>query len=163
MLQRTQFIQNTPKRPHITLERIRLILTDFRTHIIRSSYTGHGRLVGGLEQLGDPEISEFDCVIFGEENVLRLDVSVQDLSAVDIVEGDRDLYEPVPNLVLGEMFIRGLFVLDMRGQISNLAVFHLNVKCVFFDEARDVGDDVGVLEVPEQVCLGVRAEAYLTS
>ena len=51
-----------------------------------------GQIRGGIENFGDAKVSQFDDVIFGDEDVLRLDVTMKDFQIVNVFDR-QDLIE----------------------------------------------------------------------
>ena len=86
MSQCAQFIQNAAEGPDIALSRVRQILTNFRTHIIRGALNCHRVIIRVLEDLRNPKITQFDCIVSSQENIRRFNVSVEDLAAMNIFQ-----------------------------------------------------------------------------
>lgn len=74
------------QRPNIDLGTILFLLDDFRRHPV--GCTDHGGTFGAIVgQLGtETEIGNLDVAARGEENVVGLDISVDDLLAVEVDE-----------------------------------------------------------------------------
>jgi hypothetical protein len=53
-----------------------------------------------LEHSGDSEVSDFNLVVLGHENVLSFEIPVQDLPVVDVLDCQGHLDEPIEDLVL---------------------------------------------------------------
>lgn len=56
---------------------IRLVGEELRTHVVRGSYESARHVVLILQNLGDAQVTYFDYVCLGQEDVLGLQVSVQ--------------------------------------------------------------------------------------
>ena len=54
--------------------------------------------------------------LLGKENVLALEVAMEDLSIVDVLDGQTQLHRPVKNLLLGKR--NPLLGIDSREKIS---------------------------------------------
>lgn len=55
---------------------------------------------GAVQHFGDAQVAQHQPPVAQQEDVLRLDVPVQHLVLVHVVDGQRDLHEPVQDLVL---------------------------------------------------------------
>lgn len=61
---------------------VRLVGEKLRTHVVRRSDQGAGHVVLILENPCDAQITHFDDVGLGQEDVLRFQISVQDVFLV---------------------------------------------------------------------------------
>ena len=89
----------------------------------------------------DSEISQLNDVLLGNEDILALDVSMQNLAVVDVLHAQTYLGEPVHNLGLGE--VSASLIGDELGQISTVSKVHYYaqvalLRLVEFSECHDV-------------------------
>jgi len=87
-----------------------------------------------FKDFGYPEISKFYSIIAGKEHILRLDISVHDLTPMYVFECETQLHEPIHNLCLSEKFTLSSPFLDMKGEISHFAEFHDDHQKAFINE-----------------------------
>ena len=59
-----------------------------------------GTVISVLKDSGDAKVTDLDLACGGHENVLSLQVSVENFSVMDVLDGKGHLYEPVKDLVL---------------------------------------------------------------
>ena len=119
LFQSAQFIQDYTKGPNVTLGSVRLTLTGFWRHIVGSTDYSHGRLCRMIEDLADSEVSHLDRLRPCNENVLRLDISMNNLATVDVLKSHTYLNEPVENFSFSKMAFLLLLSLDMVCQVAN--------------------------------------------
>ncbi len=115
MLERAELVQHAAQSPHVGLEGVGAVLANFGAvrgqslaglpHVVRSADHSLGSSIGVLQDPRNTEVSQLDGIVAGEENVGALDVAVEHLAAVDVLEGEADLDEPVEDLVLGEPLV----------------------------------------------------------
>ena len=85
MLKSAKLIKNAPECPYVRLIGIRSVLANFRTHVIRCSLDSNGLVVRVLEYFRNSKVTELDCVVPGEKNIRRFNVSVKNFFAMDIL------------------------------------------------------------------------------
>jgi hypothetical protein len=61
-----------------------------------------GCLGGVLEALGDAKVADFDCALFAQEDILRFQVAMQNVEAVDIMDGVDHLIQKAHDRRLGQ-------------------------------------------------------------
>ena len=85
-----------------------------------------------MQGFSNAEISKFDISIFGYENVLRFDISVNDFSFVDVLNCKADLCEPLEDLGLREntsfRFDFSYFLVE----IASVCIAHDDVEIAFW-------------------------------
>ena len=74
------------------------------------------------EDSSDAKISHLDNVLFRDEYILALDVSVQDFTIMHVFQAQADLSEPVQNLVFWE--VTTSLLLNQLLQISTVCEIH---------------------------------------
>ena len=85
ILETAQLVEYAAKRPDVTLTVVWLVLAHLRRQVIRRSNLRRGELVTGLETLGQAEVADFDFVVFRQENVHTLQVSMQNILAMEVL------------------------------------------------------------------------------
>ncbi len=65
VIQGAQFMQHTAQGPNVAFEGIRLILTYFRTHVVRSAHHCLCLLQSGFQDFADAKVPDFDSSIGG--------------------------------------------------------------------------------------------------
>lgn len=99
VIQSQHFIQNASQTPNVTLLIIGFLLADLRREVVRSANGSLRFVVSVLEHSGNAKVSNLDLVLAGQEDVLRLQISVQYSSVVHMLDGQTDLHEPVQHLL----------------------------------------------------------------
>ena len=147
MLQSTQLIEHTAQCPYIRFERVWFAFTHFRAHIVWRAHHSWGCIVGSVQQLRNTKIAQLDCILLSQENVLRFDVSVKNLTSMDVLECCSNLYEPIKYLLLGESLTFLLLLLNVVGQVSNFTVLHLYIQHILLNKTGHVWHNVRVSEM----------------
>jgi len=102
-----------------------------------------------LDDLGDAKVADLDSLFAVKEDVIELDVSVDHRPAVDVGQAVDDLLED-------ELRIRLLqlpFPLDQPQQVSASRILHDHEQVLAALEHFKQPDDVGVLDLLEEVDL----------
>ena len=94
-------------------------MAGFWRQVVWCSHHGHGHLRGGLKDLADSEVSHLHSVVASQEQILCLDVSVDDLLAVDVLKCACDLLEPVADFSLGKLLTVASLSLDQIVQVTS--------------------------------------------
>ena len=94
----------------------------------------------------------------GEEDVLRLEVTVEDATLVDVVQRQRQLRDPRQHLVLRE---RSRRVEDARAQVASVAILHDKAEMLIVDKGVAVPDDSRVMKPLERFGLEKRSATRL--
>lgn len=76
-------IQNNAKRPNISLSRIGLTFDHFRGEVKRGADKTFGSQYSSVHGFRNTEISDFDFIVFGQENICPFEISVNDLSVLE--------------------------------------------------------------------------------
>ena len=84
------------------------VLPDLRRHHIRSSYLGLSQVESLTHEFGYSEVSHFELVGVVDENVIRLDVSVDYFLLVDVLESKGQLDKPDDDCLLSHGVRLGL-------------------------------------------------------
>ena len=78
--QRGHLVEEAAHRPDVALGIIRLVVTDLGAHVVRRAARGARQLDCTVEHACNPKVAELeDLAVLREEDVLRLDVSVEHL------------------------------------------------------------------------------------
>lgn len=102
--QSAHLVQQHSKRPDVRFEGVGLRLDDLWREVVGSAHDGLCFGLGLAQDTGDAEVSQLDHASLGQENVLRLQVTVQNLSIVDVLECQANLREPVEHVVFVPVF-----------------------------------------------------------
>ena len=78
-------IEYAAQAPYIRLLIVRFFLANFWRKIIRSSNSSLSAIIGVLKNPSNPKVSNFNLVVLGHEDVLRLQVSVQDFPVMNVL------------------------------------------------------------------------------
>mmetsp|Transcript_23955 Transcript_23955/g.41253 ORF Transcript_23955/g.41253 Transcript_23955/m.41253 type:complete len:363 (+) Transcript_23955:474-1562(+) len=152
-------IQKTPERPHVALVVVRLVLAQLRGEVVGRAALRLSNGGGAPEDRRDAEIAHLHhLLVLAQEQVLRLQVAVQDLLAVDVLQGHAHLHEVVQDLLLAHGEDGAL---EELAQVPRLRVLHHDVQVLAVLEVLDVPHDVRVPHLlqhldlhPRQVLLG---------
>lgn len=108
-----ELVEKDAQRPNVQSVIVVLVLDHFRSHILEGAAEGVPLL--HVIRLDAPaEIADLDDVALLDQNVLRLDVSVDQALLVQIVNAGADLDEEVKSRVLAQI----LFLSDQVEEIS---------------------------------------------
>ena len=95
MTQSQHFVQYAAKRPDVGFLIVRLLLANFRRKVVGCTNSGLSAIISVLQNSCNAEITNLDLAALGHENVLRLEISVQNLSVVDVLDCKSHLDEPI--------------------------------------------------------------------
>ena len=95
VFERAELVQNATQGPNIRLVGVRFILAHLGGHVVRCSLDRHGMVLGALQHLRDTKVTQLHRIALGQENVLRLNIPMQNLTTVNVIEGKAQLDEPV--------------------------------------------------------------------
>ena len=101
-LQCAHLVEEHAQGPHIGLEAVREAFYYLGREVVWRANHGLGHVYRVAQDVGNAEVAQFDKTLLGQEDVLRLDVSVQDLSVVHVFHAETDLGEPVEDLLFFE-------------------------------------------------------------
>ena len=74
-------------------------MTDLRGEVVGCSDSGLGAIIGMLEDTCDTEITNFDLSTLSHKDVLRLQITMENLSIMDMLDGKGHLDEPIQDLI----------------------------------------------------------------
>ena len=118
--QRGDLVRDAAERPHVALERVRLVGAHLGGEIVGRARHRGGKVIGPLQHPADAKVPELDHPAAAEEDVLGLQVAVHHAHAVDVVQRQGDLSHPVQHLPLREIPARGFRSRDVREQVAVL-------------------------------------------
>jgi hypothetical protein len=121
-------VEDTTERPNIRLVAVWLILEQFWRHIVWSTNACVGKIFGAVKNLSNTKITETDLAIL-QEDVLSLHISVQDLTFMQIEQGEPHLDEPLQDLVFAKVLALG--GLDLAVDVAFVAINHDDVQILF--------------------------------
>ena len=124
VLKSAELVQNAAERPDVTFSGVRVALASLWAHIVRGTDHSLSRSVSVLQHPTNTKISKLDRVIASEENILRLQISMDHPTTMDVFKSQAHLYKPIEYLVLCEPLPFALPPLDMVGQVPYFAVLH---------------------------------------
>lgn len=75
--------------------------------------------LSALKDSWNSEITKFDRVVSGEENIGCFDVSVKHFPSVDVLQREAYLYEPIKDLFLWEVLFGIVIFLYMETQVPH--------------------------------------------
>jgi len=85
VLQRRHLVHAAAERPHVRLGVVGLVGEELGTHVVGRADDCGGHVVGALEHSGNAQVAHLDDLVLGQEDVLRLQVSVQDVLLVHVL------------------------------------------------------------------------------
>jgi hypothetical protein len=107
--------------------------------------------LGGIEYLGNAEVSEADSIVFLEEEILRFEIAVKNLLVVEVVDGEGGLGEPVEDLRFVKILALFLHEFDLGVHVPRLAIGHDDAEiALLVSEGIFVRDDVDVPQLLQQ-------------
>ena len=88
-----------------------------------------------LEDTGDTEISNFYGSILIHKNILSLQISVQNLSVMNMLYCQCHLYEPVQDLIFAIAYFTYLFLVRyFRIKVTTVSIVHDDTETAFVHE-----------------------------
>ena len=75
---------------------------------------------------------------------------MQNLTTVNIVKRQAQLYKPIHYFSFGKLFILGFFLPNMECQVSMLAILHYNDEDSFFDERVFIRHNIWMIKLSQQ-------------
>ena len=119
--ERAHLVQEDTDAPNVRLEVIGVTLDDFRAEIVWCANNCGGHFCGRLQHSCNSKVSQLNHAVLHQENILRLDISMQDLPIVTVLQSQAYLREPVQDLILSEVVLRHFrLALVPRLQVLNL-------------------------------------------
>lgn len=136
-LESAHLVEQNACRPNVGLKAVAFLLDYLRGQVVGRSHDCLGPRASVREDARNSEISELEDPALGKEDILRLEISVEDLLVMAVFESETDLREPVQHLIFGYVnrfplciFHFGLG-LDPRLQVAIVSVVHDDAKFSF--------------------------------
>ena len=101
-----------------------------RAHVVRRADEAARALLRGREHLREPKVSNLQVAVGGDEQVRRLQVAVQNASAVYVLDTQEGLRNPLFDLRIAEVPLGVGASLQQCGEITALAVAQHHADCV---------------------------------
>ncbi len=119
-------IETAPKRPHIWLLRVVVVVPNFWTCIARGPSL---RLVHFVfEDFADIQITYLDAAILANKNIGSLKIAVNDTKLMKRFKSKNHLNEDSPNFALRKELARLLMCFDTFMQVTSIYVLHNNAQ-----------------------------------
>ena len=132
-----ELIQDATQHPHVRFVVVFLSHANLGGQVVWRTRLSLGHVQRIVELLWDAKVTNFSFVVFGEEDVLRLDVSVNDVPLVDVPQGQSELAKPVKYLLFRQtcvLLLPGL--LDLHLKVAILCIFSHNTQLLLFVHKR---------------------------
>lgn len=133
----TQLIQNNPQTPNIQPEPLLLTRINLGRKILPRP-THRRPFFRRTDQTSEAKIRQLQMIIVIEQQILEFDVAMQNVEAVDVVDGLAQFLEDKGDLVVGEFAVL-LHVLEERA-VGGVLEDEVDVRALFYFgvEADDV-------------------------
>lgn len=140
-----------------------MALVDLGGHVIGGADVGARLDTLFSKSAREPEVSQLDVLGGVDEEVARLEVAVEDLLRVDVVEGDHELLEDLPDDLLGHVLVGLAALFDKAGDVAVLAVLHddVDLLVVLVDDAVLLAHYLFVIQLAQDVNLVYKLLAFL--
>lgn len=102
-LEGSHLVKQDTEGPDVRLKVVALTLDDLRGEVVRSSNDSLGSGTGVREDTSDSEISKLHDTALSQEDVLRLEITMEDLLIVSVLDSQADLSEDIKDLVLSHV------------------------------------------------------------
>lgn len=121
----------------------------FRGQVSGTATEGFGEVFLSDVLLCEAEVSEATVTVRVNENIFRLEISVNDIKRVDVLDGQHDFGDEEPGLVL----LKDLLFVEVEGEVAARAVVQDHVEVVGSLEAVVHFDHEGVVSILQDVAL----------
>mmetsp|Transcript_17571 Transcript_17571/g.30761 ORF Transcript_17571/g.30761 Transcript_17571/m.30761 type:complete len:299 (+) Transcript_17571:494-1390(+) len=95
-----EFVEDAAHSPDVRWPGIWLFLTDFWAKVVRRANLRTSASYGARENFGNTEVAHLQATTLREEEVPRLQVSVQNVPVMDVLQRQDSLSEPPQHLIL---------------------------------------------------------------
>jgi hypothetical protein len=167
--QHNELVQGAAQGPNVGLDAVGVSLNDLWRHEIGRAEESVCILdifeflpLKTDDYLGNSEIAQFHD-IFGQKNILRFYIPMQNVLLMHVVEGQDHLAYPGQNLLVVEGLALRLLVLDFVVERAALRVLHDDVEVVLLDEGLVEVDDGGPLQHLQENDLDLRVFFVLSA
>ena len=145
----SHFVQENTEGPDVRFKAVALTLDDLRREIVGCADDSLGLGSRVREDTSDTKVTKLDDSFLGDEDVLRLKITVQDFLIVAVLHGQCDLGEPVEELIFRKVVLASLTInslkalLDLALHVTVVGVVHDNAELAFlglvdFAETHDI-------------------------
>lgn len=111
-------MNNASQCPNVRFRCQRIALTRLRAHIVRCSH--HSLLLLSISHnFANSKVAYFDCIVAGQKDVLRFDISMNNLAIVEVVKPTQSLAKPVENVVFLNLFVCFFLSLDVKAKVTD--------------------------------------------
>ena len=135
LFKRTHLEQNATERPDISRETIFFLSLDhFRRHVERCSCTRFGTSICMFDDRWHTEISQFNVSLLCKEYVVRLEISVDTVSCMNVSKSEAHLNEHVDDFIFFEVIFRSNLCLfcNLLTKVATICVFHYDAQFALF-------------------------------
>lgn len=136
-----EFIEHDPQTPDVHFKTVFLLDHDFGTHVL----VGPANRSSNIEFHGPArpaEVAQFDIKVVVQQQVFRLDISVDDVMVMEIFNGLARLVKETHGQRLGQPLGRR----NVEEEAPVHGALQQDIKVVFRLQAVDVLDDAGVVQ-----------------
>jgi len=141
-----EFLKDDAQRPHVALQALLFALADLGAELVRGPHCGHRHVRSGVQTLGDAEVAQLHGAVLVHEHIRTLEVTVEDLVAVQLPDCLDQLHEVVPDFGLSKELVAGLAFLDEVAKVSPICLLHEYELVVLQLVGALLVDDVHVRE-----------------
>ena len=141
----TLFIDYATQRPNITFFIIFLIMYLFRRHVIGSSLYYHCMISSTFQHFWYSKIPKFGCVIFCQKYILGFQISVENLSAVNIFKRQAQLHKPIHYFSFWKFFSFLFLFPNVISKISIFTKLHDYNQNTIFNERMFVRNNIWMI------------------
>jgi hypothetical protein len=145
MSQSDHFIQDATERPNVTLLVVGLFLTNLWREVVGRADSGLGTVIGVLENSRDTEVTDLDLIRLCHKNVLGLQITMQDLSIVNVLDRQTHLDKPVKDLIfsVGD-FADFLLICNFSIEVAAIGIVHDYAQALFVHKRLLISNNIRV-------------------
>ena len=147
-------VQNASKGVNVTLHAVILSVNDLRRHVAIRADMGPSLLHGVLKSPRLPKIPDLDQIVLAQEDVLRLNISMQNIFLAHVIECLDNRHKDVPNSLLRQGVPVAL-CLEIGCQVAIFTVFHEDVQFVVCFKISEVFHNIRMLQVSHDLRFSV--------
>lgn len=149
-LANNHFINKDAKGPPVYRLAVTLVEEHLGSDVLGSAAQGVGT-AAGLNDLGETEIGQLAVTVLAQEKILGLQITMDNVLAVDVLEGKRDLEGVKLGLLVGELAV----LAEMGEKLATGDDLHHDEHVVVILERGNHRDDEGAIELVHEGALGV--------
>ena len=125
MLQSAQLVEDTSQRPDITLVVVGFFFAKLGRKVVGCTDYSVRKVGCLVEHLSHAQVAYLNLILLRQKHVDGLDVSVEDLVAVQVVHAQAHFNKELPDLALTQLPPH--LPLEVNPQISVLAILHYDI------------------------------------